>query len=341
MNTHLWNPTTTWLNTAQHGLPPTTAHTALTQALHQWHTGTTPIHHWNQTTEHTRTLFAQLINAPTTDITLGATTSQIIGTIAASLPDHTNVLLPQEEFTSTTFPFHTHHDRGITITTAPLHSLADHIGPHTHLVAYSPVQSATGTLAPTEQILTAAREHDTLVIADATQAAGWHPLNATHFDALVCSAYKWLMAPRGLALAYIAPTLRERLRPINAGPSADRHPAHAFYAPHPDTSPHARGLDLSPNWFATLAAAPALQTLLDTGIDKIHTHNTHLADRFRAHLDQPPAHSAITTVTTPGALQTLREAGIIATERGGHTRLAFHLYNTEADADLAAHTLTR
>lgn len=98
----------------------------------------------------------------------------------------------------------------------------------------------TGT--PTEQILAAAHTHHTLVLADATQAAGWLPLDATRFDAMVCSAYKWLMAPRGLSLAYLSPALRTRLRPTNAGPMADA----------------TRAFDLSPNWFAAVAG-PALE----------------------------------------------------------------------------------
>ncbi|MGW5877389.1 aminotransferase class V-fold PLP-dependent enzyme [Nocardiopsis terrae] len=336
----LWNTDTVWLNTAQYGIPPTTAHTALTHAINTWHTGTGDPHHWSQAVETTRARFAHLLNAPTDDITLGASTSQIVGTIAASLPHGAHILVPEGEFTSTTFPFHAHTDRDITVHTAPLHSLAEHITPTTHMVAFSPVQSADGTLAPTDQILAAARTHHTLVLADATQAAGWLPLDATRFDALVCSAYKWLMAPRGLALAYLSPALRTRLRPTNAGPMADTNPATAFYRDHFDPAPTARAFDLSPNWFAAQAAAPALQTLLHKGVEHTHTHNTRLADRLRAHLDQPPAHSAITTVDIPDALRTLRRAGIVATERDGRTRLAFHLYNTEADADLAAKVLT-
>lgn len=336
----LWNTDTVWLNTAQYGIPPTTAHQALTQATHAWHTATGDPQHWSTAVETTRTRFAHLIGAPTDDITLGASTAQIVGTIAASLPQGAHILVPQGEFASTTFPFHAHADRGLTVRTAPLHALAEHITPTTHLVAYSPVQSSNGALAPTDQILAAARTHHTLVLADATHAAGWLPLDATRFDALVCSAYKWLMAPRGLALAYLSPALRTRLRPTSAGPMADANPATAFYRDRFEPAPTARAFDLSPNWFAAVAAAPALELLLQEGVERVHAHNTHLADRLRAHLDQPPARSAITTVNTPGALQALRRAGIVASERGGQTRLAFHLYNTEADADLAAKALT-
>ncbi|MBR8744786.1 aminotransferase class V-fold PLP-dependent enzyme [Nocardiopsis sp. MG754419] len=337
---HQWKTDTVWLNTAQSGVPPTSAHTALTHAIDAWHTGTAPIEDWSASVQTTRTRFAHLVNAPTTDITLGASASQLFATLASSLPDHAHVLVPEGEFTSAVFPFHAQHDRGVTVTTAPLHALADHIGPHTTAVAYSPVQSPDGRLAPTDRILAAARTHRTLVFADATQAAGWYPLQATDFDALICSAYKWLMAPRGLAMAYLSPALRSGLRPIHAGPIAAADPTRAFYADHFDPAPDARALDLSPNWLAAVAAAPALDALLQVGVEHIHAHNTALADRFRAHLDLPPGHSAITAVDIPDALRTLQRAGIKATERGGRTRLAFHLYNTEADADLAAKALT-
>ena len=337
---HQWHTDTIWLNTAQSGIPPHTAHTALTHAINAWHTGTAPINDWNTATHTTRTRFAHLINAPTTDITLGASAGQLFTTLAASLPQNAQVLLPEGEFTSALFPFQAQHHRGITTTTAPLHALADHITDRTTLVVYSPVQSADGRLAPTEQILTAARTHHTLVAIDATQAAGWYPLKATDYDALICSAYKWLMAPRGLALAYTSPTLRQHLNPIHAGPTASADPARSFYTDHFTPAPDARALDLSPNWLAAVAAVPALDALLHHGIEHIHAHNTALTDRFRAHLDLPPTGSAITTIDPPDATPTLRRAGIQTTERQGRTRLSFHLYNTETEVDLAAKTLT-
>ncbi|MEE2055554.1 aminotransferase class V-fold PLP-dependent enzyme [Nocardiopsis tropica] len=52
------------------------------------------------------------------------------------------------------------------------------------------VHSATGRIAPTADIASAARAHGALLVGDATQAAGWLPVRATDFDALLGAAYK-------------------------------------------------------------------------------------------------------------------------------------------------------
>ncbi|MFD6948652.1 aminotransferase V [Nocardiopsis sp. TSRI0078] len=337
----LWNTDTVWLNTAQYGIPPAPAHQALTRALDGWRTATGDPAAWGRELEQARTNLAALVGAPAEDLTLGTSTAQIAGTIAASLPDGARVLVPQGDFASIVFPWHAQADRGLTVRAVPLDELAQAVDEHTHLVAFSPVQSATGRLAPTEDIVAAARAHGALVVADATQAAGWMPLRATDFDALIASAYKWFMAPRGLALAYLAPSLRERLRPNNAGPSAARQAAAAMYATDMDLAPTARAFDTSPNWFAALAAAASTRVLLQVGLERVHEHNTTLTDHFRAALGQEPAHSAITSLDQDDATERLARAGIITTQRGGRTRLSFHLYNTLDDAERAAKVLLR
>jgi selenocysteine lyase/cysteine desulfurase len=82
-----------------------------------------------------------------------------------------------------------------------------------------------------------------------------------------------------------------------------------------------------------VATAPALELLLDVGIDTIHAHDVGLANRMRAALDLPPSNSAIVSAPLPGARERLDAAGIIAAERGGRLRCSWHLYNTAADVD--------
>jgi selenocysteine lyase/cysteine desulfurase len=338
--THLWNPDTVWLNTAQYGLPPATAYDDLAHALRTWSRGTGDVTDWGRRTEDTRANLARLVGATPDDIALGATTSQLVATVATALPDGARVLAPEGDYTSLTFPFAAQAHRGVRLDTAPLPTLAEHIGPRTHTVAFSLVQSATGRIAPVKDILAAARTHRARTVVDATQAAGWLPLHAPDHDAVIASAYKWLMAPRGLAFAYLAPHLRPDLRPLHAGPSAAADPHASFYTDRMELADTARALDISPNWFASVAAARSTATLLEAGVDAVHAHNTALADRLRAHLGLPPARSAITTVEIPGAHARLARAGIATTERAGRTRLAFHLYNTARDADRAADALT-
>ncbi|MFD0662395.1 aminotransferase class V-fold PLP-dependent enzyme [Thermocatellispora tengchongensis] len=224
---HLWDAEPGWLDTASYGLPPRHAHTELTRVLDQWRRGSTDWTPWEDYTHRARHAFATLVAAPPTDITIGATASQLLSMLAAALPPGTTVLAPEIEFTSNLFPWAV----SATLRTVPPDHLAESIDASTGVVAFSLVQSATGQIAPAADIIAAARHHGALVVADASQACGWLPIDATRFDVLVCAAYKWLMSPRGAAYAYLSPRAREHMRPIAANWYAGADPGGSYYGP--------------------------------------------------------------------------------------------------------------
>lgn len=329
----LWQPQPGWLNTASYGLPPTPAYDALQTTLEQWRHGSSDWAPWDASVDVARTAFATLVQASPDDITVSSTVSQIMSAVATALPPGSRVLVPQEEFTSNVFPWAV----AAQVDSVPADRLAEAITPDTTAVAFSLVQSATGALARLADIQAAARAHDALVIADASQACGWLPVNVSGIDALACAAYKWLMAPRGAAFGYLSPRLRERMRPIAANwyGSADR--ASGFYGPPLRLADNARAFDLSPAWFSYVGAAPALQLLNEIGIEQIRSHNVDLANRFRAGLGLPPSDSAIVAVDAPG--ERLAAHGISAAVRAGKVRASFHLYTTTDDVDRALEAL--
>ncbi|MER5325082.1 aminotransferase class V-fold PLP-dependent enzyme [Streptosporangium roseum] len=242
-----------------------------------------------------------------------------------------------EEFTSNLFPWAASAD----LHTAPLDHLAEAIDSRTRVVAFSLVQSADGRQAPVQDILTAARDHDTLVVADATQACGWLPVQAAHFDVLVCAAYKWLMAPRGATYGYLSARARRHMRPIAANWYAGADPGGSFYGPPLRLAEGAHAFDLSPAWFSQVGAAGSIDLLNRIGVPTVHAHNTALAARFLTALDQPPTGSAIVTVEAPHARRHLEAAGIRTAVRAGKIRASFHLYTTVDDVDRAVEALTR
>ncbi|TQN32739.1 selenocysteine lyase/cysteine desulfurase [Haloactinospora alba] len=335
----LWDLDTTWLNTAQVGVPPRPAQAALDAALHDWQRGSPDPAGWSATAEAARARFAELTGSETTDVAQGASTAQLLGTVASSAPDGARILVPEEDYASTVFPWMAQATRGVEVRPVPLEELAGAIDADTWLVAFSIVQSATGEVAPCGEILRRARHHGCLVVGDATQALGWLPVDATDYDALVCSAYKWLMAPRGLAYGYFSPRIRPLLRAVNAGPGAAADPMASLYTSDMRLAQAASRFDLSPNWFAGVVAAESMRVLLEVGVDRVHAHNTAVANRFLEVLGLTPRDSAIVTVDAPDGARRLQEAGVAASERGGRTRLAFHLYSTTADAERAAKAL--
>ncbi len=331
----LWRIEPGWLNTASFGLPPQPAWEALQEALEQWRSGRTSWEGWNASVDSARARFARLYGLPVADVSVGAQVSQMLAPVAAAVPDGATVLVPDIEFTSAVYPWEVHADRGVTLRTAPVAKLADHVDRDVDVVAFSMVQSATGEVADLEAIVAAARDCDAMVVVDATQACGWLPFEASLADVVVAGAYKWMMAPRGTGYCYLSPRVRERFRPLAAGWFAGGDVHGSYYGLPMKLAGDARAFDLSPAWQAWVGTDPALEVIERIGVETIHRHNVALANRFLTGMGQPPSDSAIVTVDVPGAQERLAAAGIRAAVRKGAVRASFHVYSTESDVDAA------
>ncbi|MEU7927975.1 aminotransferase class V-fold PLP-dependent enzyme [Micromonospora sp. NPDC049801] len=331
----LWKPEPGWLNTASYGLPPEPGWTALQDSLAQWRVGSTSWEGWGDSVQRARTTFAGLIGVPDVDVAVGATVSQMLAPVAAALPAGATVVVPDIEFTSNLFPWLVQEERGVTVRTVPVDGLVDAIDADTDVVAFSLVQSSDGAVAAYDEIVAAARAHGALVVVDATQACGWLPFDGSRADVVAVGGYKWLMNPRGTAYAYLAPALRERLRPDAAGWFAGQDPHASYYGLPLRLADDARRFDISPAWFSWVGAAPAMELVAEIGVPAIQAHNVALANRFLTGLGRPAGDSAIVAVDVPDAEQRLAAAGIRAAVRAGRVRASFHLYSTEADVDAA------
>jgi len=207
------------------------------------------------------------------------------------------------------------------------------------------VQSATGEVADAGAICRAAERHGARTVCDATQAVGWMPVDARRYDALLCHAYKWLCAPRGVAFLALSDGYARTLRPVQAGWYAGADPWTSCYGGDADLAPCARRFDVSPSWQAFVGAEPALRAFADADMPAVRAYTTALAGAFadRLGLAAPGAPSAI--VTWPDAagraLAALTAAGIVASGRGGRARVAFHVFNDHDDVDRAARALGR
>jgi selenocysteine lyase/cysteine desulfurase len=142
-----------------------------------------------------RRLFSEIVNTDPDRVAVANQTSVFVGVVASSLPEGSVVVAPEGDFTSLLFPLLVQHGRDVTLRTVPLGDLVEAIDEETDLVAFSLVQSADGRRAEVDSILEAAARHGAKTLVDATQAAGWLPIVAEHFDYMVVSAYKWLLCP--------------------------------------------------------------------------------------------------------------------------------------------------
>ena len=327
----LWEPAGVYCNTASYGLPPRPAWEALQAALADWQGGRTSWEHWGQSTEDARAVFARLVGVDVDRVAVGSTVSELVGSVVTALPPGTRVVVPEIEFTSTLFPLLV--QRRLDVRPVPFADLVQAIDQDVGAVAFSAVQMSTGDVADVDAIVSAAAGVGAITLCDATQALGWLPLDAGRFDALVCGAYKWLMAPRGSAFLTASERLLGSAVPHSAGWYAGEDVHASYFGPPLRLAASARRLDISPAWFSWVGTEPALALLEQIGIEAIHEHDVALANRFRAGIGLEPSDSAIVCADLPGAAERLQDAGIVAAVRGGRLRTSWHLYNDEADVD--------
>ncbi|RZU32936.1 aminotransferase class V-fold PLP-dependent enzyme [Blastococcus saxobsidens] len=333
-------PETTYLNTAAVGLPPRSTVRAVQEALGTWQAGRAHAPDYDRSVATARAAYAGLVGVEPSDVAIGSTVSAFAGLVAAALPDGSEVLTASGEFTSVLFPFLAQAARGVRVREVPLEALPDAVTPATTLVAVSAVQSADGRVADLDELTRATGATGTRVLLDTTQAVGWLPVDAGRFAYTTGGGYKWLLGPRGTCFATVRADALDTLVPHSAGWYAGDDPWTSIYGTPLRLAPGARRFDVSPAWLSWVGQAPALELLSGVGREALHEHAVGLADRFRAAVGLPPGNSAIVSLAVPpGTDAALAAAGVVGGMRAGRLRLAFHLPNTEADADRAAEVL--
>lgn len=325
-----------FLNSATVGAPPRATLAAVERALDTWRRGTLHAPDFDDDVNRCRAAWARMSGVDPALVAAGATASQFVGLVAAALPAGSRVLTAEGDFTSVLFPFA--QASGIEVTSVPLAEIAETPGDW-DLIAVSSVQSSNGVVADLDGLVAVRERTGAKLLIDTTQSCGWLPVDASRFDFVVCSAYKWLLCPRGVAFLATKEEHLDSLRPAAAGWYAGEDPWTSIYGLPLRLAPDARRLNLSPAWFSWVGATASLELLAGLDHEEIRTHNVGLADAFLDRMGQPSQASAIVTVDSPGAAEKLAAAGIRTSIRAGKVRASFHLYNTTADVDLAATAL--
>ena len=336
-------PDHVWLNTATYGLPPASAFDAFEAAAREWRHGRTGFDGWDRSVGAARERFARLTGVGAGDVAIGPAVSPFAGLVAGALPAGARVLAVEGDFTSVLFPFLAQEARGVRVELVPLERLAEAIAPAHDVVAFSAVQSADGRIADLAAVADAAAQHGVRTFVDATQAAGWLPLDLAPFDFTATAAYKWLLSPRGTAFFTIRPERRDELVPHTAGWYAGEDVPASYYGAPLRLAADARRFDTSPAWLNWVGADGALALLEDVGVAAIHAHDVACAARLRDGLGLEPGDSAIVSVggLPDDAADRLAAAGVMAAGRGGALRLSCHLYTTDDDVDRALAALSR
>ncbi|HLS05715.1 MAG TPA: aminotransferase class V-fold PLP-dependent enzyme [Wenzhouxiangella sp.] len=237
-----------------------------------------------------------------------------------------------------------------------LSRLEDELKQGVRLLAVSAVQFSTGQRMPLEQIGKLCHQYDAELFVDAIQAVGIVPLNvqALGIDYLASGSHKWLMAPEGAGLLYVAPQRADALQPNLAGWLSQEDPF-AFLERAPGELRYDRpfiggGKMLELGTPATLAIAgleASLDLIVQLGVEAIldHVHAWHdrlepgLAERgfASARMKDAGGRSGILSVRpdnpalAPAWAAALAERGIACASPDGWLRLAPHWPNSLAE----------
>lgn len=164
-----------------------------------------------------RLLFSELINNDDASrISIIPSVSYAIANVANNLPfDGGQILLASQQFPSNVYPWMALKDRGFDVEfVGPTDStnggeswnanILDQINENTRVVAIGHVHWSDGTLFDLFAIRKRLDEVGGLLIIDGTQSVGALPFDVEKIrpDALICAAYKWLLGPYSIGLAY-------------------------------------------------------------------------------------------------------------------------------------------
>ena len=220
---------------------------------------------------------------------------------------------------------------------------ADAMTPRTKAIMFSQITSGFGIVLPTRELCALARARGVLSLVDGAQAVGQIPVDvkALGCDAYVASPHKWLMAPKGTGILYIARGVQDRFWTTLASSAWDDHERGAFRFMQYGTGavPVVDGL------------LAALRFVDRIGIDRIARWDAMLTARLRdglaripkARLSSPEDRrfaAAITTFRVEGVkardLQNAlweRKVRVRAQSDPRGVRLSAHMYMSPADID--------
>ena len=328
-----------YVDTASYGLPPRATIEALERALAAWSEGTADwMTDWDPAGDDCRALFARLVHAGESEISLMPAVSVGAGLVAAGLRPGDEVVVPDDEFRSILFPLLAASGAwGVSIRRVPFERLADEVGPRTTLVATSHVRSNGGAVQDLGAVGEAARRHGARVLIDATHSAGVLDVDVrtVPVDYLLAAAYKHLLSPRGVAFMYVADDVRESLPPLVSSWRSAAEPYASYYGG--DLTALASGaarFDVSLAWHAWVGARESLALLAGMEGKARQTWSVGLATACAEALGVLPTGSSIVGFAVDDAAATrhaLDAAGVVVSFPRGGARLSVHVYNNEAD----------
>jgi selenocysteine lyase/cysteine desulfurase len=230
------------------------------------------------------------------------------------------------------------------------------ITPRTKLLSISFVQFFSGFKANMNAIGELCKRKNIIFCVDAIQGLGAAPFDvkAAQIDFVSGGGNKWLMGTLGLGYVYMTGELQERITQVNAGWTSNKNFFGDFFNYRIDFDDTARRFENGTlNIFGITALAESTSTLLEVGLEQIHSHLLSLTDRVAQYAFQngieivtPIDHAdraGIMTLKVPDAeriFKALLQRNIVVSLREGMLRIAPHFYTSTDDIDAFLTTFT-
>lgn len=342
-----------YLNTCSQGALSDAVQAGLEQYIASWHEQGSPWDLWVQRYEEARAAFARFIHASADEVAVISSASAGINSIASALDfrERKKVVLGEFEFPTMGHIWLAQRARGAEVhfvnaeeNRLPAARYERLIDRDTLMVPLTHVCFKNGFRSEVRVITEVAHQSGALVMLDDYQDCGTRPVDvkAMDLDFYVTGTLKYLLGPPGLAFLYVRRELIAGLVPTMTGWFAQKNPF-AFDARNIDLSPSARrfesGTPAIPNLYA---AMPGLQLLQDAGMDNVQAHIQKLAQsllrwaaaagvRVKTPLDSKGPLIILQAKDSARLVQELGKGDIVVSNRQDGLRIAFHVYNTQAD----------
>lgn len=315
--------------------------------------------------ETVRAKFGQLVNGDPGQVAIIPSASYGLQSAISNIPPSsgTHAITVSEEFPSDFYALQnwcTKHNKDLVVIPPPESSpekgkiwneqLLEAINPDTAAVVISSIHWTNGTLFGLQKIGARCKAVGALFIVDGTQSVGAMPLDVTAFqiDALVCAAYKWLLGPYSIGLAWYSPFFSDGV-PIEESwlnrTNAENFSGLTNYVD--DYKPGAARYQVGE--YSNFILLPMLHAALDQiatwGVDNIQQYCRQLtaplldflikngfgveAERYRA--DHLFGFSLPDGLDRSNLLVALQQNNIFVSLRGSSIRVSPHVYNTDAD----------
>ena len=313
--------------------------------------------------EAVRAAAARLMGVPAEDVAFVKNTTEGLGFVANGLDweEGDRVVVPDEEFPSTLYPWTALRDRGVVVDLVepvgpgrclPVDAFAEVMaaGPPPKVVATSWVQFGRGWRTDLGELASACHDVGSLLCADVIQGLGVVPaqLGEWGVDFAMADAHKWLLGPSGIGVLYVRRSRLGDLRPLEPGWAsvAHREDWENLELVWDDSARRLEGG--SANMVGTHAMGASLDLLLAAGVERVWDHVCALLDQACDGLADAGAdvmsdrsaegRSGVVTFAVDGhdpaaVVEALKDRGVVCSPRAGGVRLSPHGYNTAEEVE--------